>query len=166
MAKFYDGTSELTLNNQSNEYAQKVEANEMNPVKAVYLGLLNLGAKKVVDRNQKKYIRITNFVAGITFLGTLVYLTFAIVWDKWYWLYALLSLSVTCLGVFALNSFGRTTASRVTYILGFNLLIFLNTSILQVKGTCSSFANWAISLSLFSASDKVISESLKDSVNS
>ncbi len=126
MAKFYDGSSELTLTNQSNEYAQKVEANEMNPVKAVYLALLNLGADKVVERSQKKYIRITNFVAGITFLGTLVYPTFAIAWDKWYWLYAMLSLSATCLGVLALNSFGRTTASRVTYILGFNLLIFIN----------------------------------------
>jgi len=127
MAKFYESTSELTLTDQSNEYTQKVEANEMNLLKSVYLGLLNLGANTVTDRNQKKYIRITNFVAGITFLGTLVYLTFAIFWDKWYWLYAMLSLSITCLGVLALNSFGRITASRVTYILGFNWLIFLNT---------------------------------------
>ena len=63
----------------------------------------------------------------VTFLGTLVYLSFSIVWDKWYWLYAMLSLSLTCLGVLFLNSFGRTTASRVTFILGFNRLVYLNT---------------------------------------
>ncbi len=127
MAKLYENTSELTLTNQSSEYAQKVEANEMNPFRSVYLGLLNLGANTVTNRSQKKYTRITNFVAVITFLGTLVYLTFAIFWEQWYWLYTMVGLSLSCLGVLALNSFGKTTASRVTFILGFNWLVFLNT---------------------------------------
>jgi len=129
MAKLYDSTAELAFTNKPGEYAQKVESNEMNPLKSVYLGLLNLGADTVQQKNQKKYTRITNFVAVITFLGTLVYLSFSIFWDKWYWLYTLLSLSVTCLGVLFLNSFGKTTAARVIYILGFNWLIFLNTLI-------------------------------------
>ncbi|HLP49407.1 MAG TPA: ATP-binding protein [Chitinophagales bacterium] len=127
MAKVYESTSELTFSDNSSEYAQKVEANEMNPVKSVYLSLLNLGTHAVERKNQKKYIRITNFVAIITFLGTLSYLSFAIFWEKWYWLFAMLSLSLTCLGVLALNSFGRTTASRVTFLLGFSSLVLLNT---------------------------------------
>ncbi|HLP19309.1 MAG TPA: ATP-binding protein [Chitinophagales bacterium] len=127
MAKVYESTSELTFTDSPNEYAQKVEANEMNPVKSVYLSLLNLGTHAVERKNQKKYIRITNFVAIITFLGTLSYLSFAIFWEKWYWLFAMLSLSLTCLGVLALNSFGRTTASRVTFLLGFSSLVLLNT---------------------------------------
>ena len=120
-------TSEMTFTERNMEYAQKVEANEMNPIKSVYLGLINLGVDTIAERNQRKYIRITNFVSMLTFLGTLVYLSFSIVWDKWYWLYAMLSLSLTCLGVLFLNSFGRTTASRVTFILGFNWLVYLNT---------------------------------------
>ncbi len=127
MAKSYDSSSELPFTGQPSEYAQKVEANEMNPIKSVYTGLLNLGIKTVTEKHQQKYTRITNFVAVITFLGTLVYLTFSIFWDKWYWFYAMLSLSITCIGVLALNNFGRTTASRVTYILSFNWLIYLNT---------------------------------------
>lgn len=127
MAKVYESTSELTFSDSSSEYAQKVEANEMNPVKSVYLSLLNLGTHAVERKNQKKYIRITNFVAIITFLGTLSYLSFAIFWEKWYWLFAMLSLSLTCLGVLALNSFGRTTASRVMFLLGFSSLVLLNT---------------------------------------
>jgi signal transduction histidine kinase len=127
MAKVYETTSELTFTDMPNEYAQKVEANEMNPVKSVYISLLNLGVDAVERKNQKKYIRITNFVAIVTFLGTLAYLSFAIFWEKWYWLYAMLSLSLTCLGVLALNSFGYITASRVTFILGFSSLVFVNT---------------------------------------
>lgn len=137
MAKVYESTSELTFTEMPNEYAQKVEANEMNPVKSVYLSLLNLGVDAVERKNQKKYIRITNFVAVITFLGTLSYLSFAIFWEKWYWLYTMLSLSITCLGVLALNSFGHINASRVTFILGFSGLVFLNTLFMgaQAHGT-------------------------------
>ncbi len=126
MAKLYDST-ELSFTDKSSEYAQKVQANERNPIMSVYLGLLNLGANYVGEQNQKKYVRITNFVAMLTFVGTLTYLSFAIFWERWYWLSAMIALSLSCLGVLFLNSYGRITASRVLYLLSFSLLTYLNT---------------------------------------
>jgi signal transduction histidine kinase len=126
MAKLYDGTTQLSFSGKNNEYAQKVEENEMNPIRAVYLGLLNMGASKIDKQSQKKYIRITNFMAVITFLGTLIYVCFAVFWEKWDWLFALLSLIITCISVVFFNSLGRTTLSRLTYLIGFNVLVFIN----------------------------------------
>jgi len=126
MAKLYDGTSQLSFSGKQNEYTQKVEANEMNPLKAVYLGLLNMGASSAQQQNQKKYIRITNFMAVITFLGTLIYICFSVFWEKWDWLFALLSLLITCVAVIVFNSLGRSTLARLTYLVGFNLLVFAN----------------------------------------
>jgi signal transduction histidine kinase len=125
MAKLYDNT-ELSFTDKPSEYAQKVEANERNVILSVYLGLLNLGTDAIEGSNQKKYVRITNFVAMLTFLGTLTYLSCAIFWEKWYWLSAMLSLSLSSIGVLVLNSFGRITASRVLFILGFSILSCLN----------------------------------------
>lgn len=125
MAKLYEPTSQLTFTDNQSEYAQKVQANEMNPFKSVYLSLLNLGAQNLQTKRQKKYVRITNFVAIVTVLGTLSYLVFATFWENWHWLLATLSLTVTCIGVLFLNSWGKATLASVTFVLGFNLLGFL-----------------------------------------
>ncbi len=125
MANLYDN-SDLAFSDKSAEYAQKVEANERNPLSAVYLSLLNLGNDTIAEQNQKKYIRITNFVAMVTLMGTLCYLSFAIFWERWYWLYAMLSLSLSCIGVLVLNSVGRTMASRLLFVFSFSLLSYLN----------------------------------------
>lgn len=125
MAKLYEPSSQLTFTDNQSEYAQKVQANEMNPFKSVYLSLLNLGVKNSNTKQQKKLTRITNFVAIVTFLGTLSYLVFATFWENWYWLLAILSLTITCMGVLFINSLGKAKLASVTFILGFNILGFL-----------------------------------------
>ena len=129
MAKLYEPSSEISFTGTGNlsEYAQKVQANEMNVFKSVYLSLLGLGEESVEEKNLRKHIRITNFVALITFAGSLLYLSLGIFWEKWDRLYSTLALTITCFSVLVLNNFGKTLASRVVLILGFNLLVFLNT---------------------------------------
>ncbi|MFN8287917.1 MAG: ATP-binding protein [Chitinophagales bacterium] len=126
MAVFYDNSTELSIKNDEKEFEEKVRDNEMNPVLSVYMGLLNLGTQHVDHHNQQKYIRLCNFVALLTFFGSLVYVGFGIFWDSLYWLAVMASLSLTSVGVLVLNAFGKTNLSRFTYILVVNSLVFLN----------------------------------------
>jgi len=139
MAKLYDSSSEIAFTNKPSEYAQKVEANEMNPVKSVYLSLLSLGGNDVKEKAYQKHIRITNFIAIVTFIGTLTYLSFAVFWEKWPWFFATLSLSITCLFVLFLNSFGRTIVSRVTLVFGFSSLVFLNSLFMGAQTAANNY---------------------------
>ena len=99
MANVQDNAVGLTLSDKTEEYSEKVKANEMNPLVSLYENLLNLGADSVTGKNQKKYMRITNFITINGFLASLVYLTLAILWEKWYWLNANLGMSLLCLCV-------------------------------------------------------------------
>lgn len=126
MAVFYDNSTELSIKSEEKEFEDKVRENEMNPILSVYLGLLDLGIKDVDHHNQQKYIRLCNFVTLLTFAGSLVYVSFAIIWDKWYWLGTLMSLALTCVGILVLNAYGRTNISRFVYLLAVNSLVFLN----------------------------------------
>ena len=124
MANVQDNAVGLSLTDKTAEYSEKVKANEMNPLVSLYENLLNLGAESVAGKNQKKYIRITNFITINGFLASLVYLTLAILWEKWYWLNANLGMSLLCLGVIFLNGFNYTRASRMVFMLGINLFLF------------------------------------------
>ena len=124
MANFQDSAVEFTLSEKTDEYSEKVKANEMNPLVSLYENLLNLGAKSVAGKHQKKYIRITNFITMNAFLASLVYLTLAVLWEQWYWLASTLSMSLMCVCVVFLNGFNYTNLSRLTFMVGVNLLLF------------------------------------------
>ncbi len=134
MAIFYDNTQELTVKSDERDFEEKVRNNEMNPVLSVYLSLLNLGTQDVDHHNQQKYIRLCNFVSLITFIGALIYVVFAIIWENWYWLGAVLALGVTCVSVLMLNSFGKTNISRLVYLLVVNALVYLNALFIGPNG--------------------------------
>ena len=53
MANFQDSAVEFTLSEKTDEYSEKVKANEMNPLVSLYENLLNLGAKSVAGKHQK-----------------------------------------------------------------------------------------------------------------
>ena len=124
MANFQNTVAEMTLTDKTAEYSEKVKANEMNPLASLYENLLNLGADSVADKEQKKYIRITNFITINAFIASLVYLTIAILWERWFWFGANLGMTVVCLLVIFMNGFNYTNLSRLTFMLGVNLALF------------------------------------------
>ena len=139
MANVYDSRAELYMTDKTAEYTEKVRANEMNPLLSVYESLLSLGTKGIAEKSGQKYVRISNFMAINSFAASLVYLTFAILWEKWYWLNSSLALSVTCLIVLFLNGFNKTKASRLTFMFGINLLVFLNGLFIGPEAQGTSF---------------------------
>jgi signal transduction histidine kinase len=139
MANFQDTTAELTFTDKTEEYSEKVKANEMNPLASIYENLLNLGADSVTDKEQKKYIRITNFIAINAFLASLVYLTLAIIWEKWFWFNANLGMTVFCLIVVFMNGFNYTNLSRITFMVGVNIMLFLGIVIMGPLARGESF---------------------------
>jgi signal transduction histidine kinase len=144
MANVYDNTVDFNLTDKTSEYSEKVKANEMNPVLSVYESLLNLGCDVISEKNQKKYIRICNFITINTFVGSLVYLTLAILWEKWFWLNSVLALSLTCLLVLFMNGYGKTNLSRLTFMVGVNLLLFLNALFMGPDAKAENFFVLAI----------------------
>lgn len=127
MGKLYDNSINLSMSDTDAEYAQKVEANEMNPVASVYKSLTSLGSDNVLEKKDRKHIRVSNFIAINYFLGSLVYMAFSLFWENWNLFYAEFALSITCLSILFLNGFGRTNISRLVFMLGVNGLIFLST---------------------------------------
>jgi hypothetical protein len=78
MSNPFNSAVELVMPGKSEEYTEKVKANEMNPVRAVYESLLNLGVEETDDKKIRKFIRITNFGATTIFAASLLYLSMAI----------------------------------------------------------------------------------------
>jgi signal transduction histidine kinase len=126
MANVYENAVKLNLSEKTAEYTETVKANEMNPIVAIYEGLLNLGISTISEKYQRKYIRTANFMAINTFVATIIYLIFSIFWEKWYWLNTIVVFSFLCLGVLFLNSFGKTILSRIAFMLGVNALVMIN----------------------------------------
>ena len=139
MANFQDTTAEMTLTDKTAEYTEKVKSNEMNPLASIYENLLNLGVDSVTDKEHKKYIRITNFITINAFVASLVYLTLAIVWERWFWFNANLGMTVLCVVVIFLNGFNLTNVARVTFMVGVNLMLFLGILIMGPAARGESF---------------------------
>ena len=139
MANFQDTTVEITLTDKTAEYSEKVKANEMNPLTSLYENLLNLGADSVADKEQKKYVRITNFITINGFIASLVYLTMSILWEKWFWFDANLGMSLVCLVVVFMNGFNYVNLSRVTFMVGVNLMLFAGIVIMGPAARGDSF---------------------------
>jgi len=126
MANYPDNVIDLSLTDKTGEYSEKVKANEMNPLVSLFEALLNLGTQSIPDQKQRKYVRITNFIALSTFFASLAYLTMAILWERWIWLEVVLCTSAFCLLVGFMNGFNYTRLSRITYMIGMNFLVFFS----------------------------------------
>jgi hypothetical protein len=94
MANFRDNAIDFSLTDKTAEYSEKVKSNEMNPLVSLYENLLSVGADSDIEKSQKKYVRITNFLTINAFVASLVYLTIAILWEKWFWMYSTLVVSL------------------------------------------------------------------------
>ena len=139
MANFQDSTVGLNMTDKTVEYSETVKANEMNPLVSLYENLLNLGAESVTGKHQKKYIRITNFITINAFIASLVYLTMAILWEKWFWLNANLLMSLLCVAVIFMNGFNYTNVSRITFMIGVNVLLYLGMLVMGPMAHSESF---------------------------
>ncbi len=127
MAKQFDNSVNLSYSDLELEYAQKVEASEMNPIAAVYKSLTNLGTDALEEKKDRKHIRVANFIAINYFLGSVIYLVFSLFWENWNLLFAELAISVSCVLILVLNSFGKINLSRLLFVFGVNGFIFLST---------------------------------------
>jgi signal transduction histidine kinase len=125
MANFQDNAIDFSLTEKTAEYSEKVKANEMNPIVSVYENLLNVGVEFVADKSQKKFVRITNFLTINAFAASLVYLSLAFIWEKWFWLNSILGVSLLCVCVGFMNGFGYTRMAKGSFMIGVNLLLFL-----------------------------------------
>ena len=126
MANNYTSAAELTLTDKAVEYEQKVHNNEINPFTAIYRSLVNLGADFAIERNDRKHVRISNFIALIYFAGSLLYLSFGIIWDKWEWFGIMLGLTFSAILLLVLNAFGKINLSRLLFIVLMNTTLFVS----------------------------------------
>jgi signal transduction histidine kinase len=131
--------NEITLSQEASEYEEQVLANNQNPISAVFNALVNIGTNAVDHHNQQKYIRITNFLALNTFIGSFIYLSIALIWDKWYWLSSTASLCILSLVVIGLNALGNINVSRIIFVLSVNSLVFVNA---LLAGPTASIQNY------------------------
>ena len=85
----------------------------------------NLGVEYVDKSSQAKYIKISNFIAMTSFASSVVYIGLALLWSKVYWFLCVDGLCITSAAVLVLNRYGRIRASRIVYIIGINLFLYL-----------------------------------------
>jgi signal transduction histidine kinase len=126
MQKVYKPTPEVALTVDEKIFNQTIQTNEMNPVMAVFYGLVNLGTDVNDHGRESKYIRAFNFIAALTFAITLVYLVLAIFWEKPVWVALLSAAEVICFTALVLNGYGLVNVSRYLYITAINLLIYFS----------------------------------------
>lgn len=99
---------------------------DVNFFSSALQSLMNLGINDVPHHNQQKYIRVTNFVALNSLAASLFYTILAFFWDQWYWMIATMALGLVCAFVLLLNSKGKTNASRLLYLFGVSLAVYVN----------------------------------------
>lgn len=126
MANEYSNTAEFSLTDKAVEYEQKVHNNEINPFTSIYRSLVNLGADAVIERSDRKHVRISNFIALIYFAGSVLYLSFGIIWEKWEWFGIISGLSLSSIVLLVMNAFGKIDASRILFIVLMNFTLFVS----------------------------------------
>lgn len=126
MAKLYN-TPGVAFTDKPEQYRETLAQNEMNPLRSVYRSLVNMGAANSTTAKEKKHTTITNFIAINSFIGSLVYLVIAIIWDNWFYFGSVAILTVASMATILLNSFNYNISARILYILGINVAVFFNT---------------------------------------
>lgn len=126
MQKVYKSTPEASLSVNERIFNQTLQTNEMNPVKAVLLSLINLGTDANNHTRESKHIRAFNCIAALTFVITLIYLVVAIFWENAVWISILSTAEVICLGALVLNGYGQVNTSRFLFITAVNVLVYLS----------------------------------------
>lgn len=131
--------SEISFSDTGADYERKVKENMQNPISSVYNNLLDLGIEDVDHHNQQKYIRITNFVTINTFLGSLVYLVLAVLWDNWSFFMGVFALTGVSVSILFMNAYGKVNLSRFTYLFGVNMIVFMNALMVGPSARMESF---------------------------
>lgn len=131
--------SEISFSDTGANYERKVKENMQNPISSVYNNLLDLGIENVDHHNQQKYIRITNFITINTFVGSLVYLVLAVLWDNWSFFMGVFGLTGVCVSILFMNAYGKVDLSRFTYLFGVNMIVFVNALMVGPSARMESF---------------------------
>ncbi len=126
MEKIYKPTDQLTLHGNEIEYARTLENNNMNPVRAVLVNLLNLGVEGLSNRKEKKYVRSSNVIFVLSSILTMVYLAVAIFSDSVQWTTLLAFAEFISLIALVLNGYGKINVSRYIFVGGINVIMFLS----------------------------------------
>ena len=145
MAKLYN-TPGVAFTDKPEQYRETLAQNEMNPLRSVYRSLVNLGVSSNSSTKEKKHTTITNFIAINSFIGSLVYLVIAIIWDSWFYFGSVALLSAASLATLLLNSFHHNIAARILFIVGINVSVFFNTLVSGSETGADSFLILAVVL--------------------
>jgi signal transduction histidine kinase len=131
------------LSGKSGAYTTKAPL--ISRLLSVYNQILRFGLEGISDKNLQKHIRFTNLLAVNTLIGSILYLLAAAVFsDNFYWMNAVLALSLTCGGVLAMNARGKTSLSRPVFLLGFNMCLFLSALFIGPAAQTEEFLMLAI----------------------
>lgn len=145
MAKLYN-TPGVAFTDNPDKYHQTLAQNEMNPLRSIYRSLVNMGVANSSTAKEKKHTTITNFIAINSFIGSLVYLVIAIVWDSWFYFGSVALLSIASFCTVLLNSFHHNISARVLFIAGINVSVFFNTLVSGNQTGADSFLLLAVVL--------------------
>lgn len=145
MAKLYN-TPGVAFTDKPDEYRETLAHNEMNPLRSIYRSLVNMGVANSITAKEKKHTTITNFIAINSFIGSLVYLIIAIIWDSWFYFGSVAILSIASVATVLLNSYQHNISARILFILGINVSVFFNTLFTGSETGADSFLILAVVL--------------------
>lgn len=146
MDKLYNNLQGTAFTDKPREYNETIAANEMNPLRSIYRSLVNMGVANSSTAKEKKHTTITNFIAINSFIGSLVYLVIAIVWDSWFYFGSVAILAVASFCTVLLNSFHHNISARILFITGINVSVFFNTLVSGSETGADSFLILAVVL--------------------
>jgi signal transduction histidine kinase len=145
MAKLYN-TPGIAFTDKPEQYRETLAQNEMNPLRSVYRSLVNMGVANSTTAKEKKHTTITNFIAINSFIGSLVYLVIAIIWDSWFYFGSVAILTAASVATILLNSYHHNISARILYIVGINVAVFFNTLVSGSETGADSFLILAVVL--------------------
>jgi signal transduction histidine kinase len=121
----YHNTFEIHAGQYSTKAPQSIKkASIPEQLVSCYLSVQNLGTEYVQQKNQVKYIQISNFIAMTSFVSSVVYIVLSILWAKVFWFMCVDSLCVASVAVLTLNKYGRINASRYLFLVAVNLTLY------------------------------------------
>ncbi|MCW5909112.1 MAG: hypothetical protein KIS94_14700 [Chitinophagales bacterium] len=125
MKKLSTSLHEVAISGNEKVYSDTIEANELNPLLAVYNIIINVGTS-VAHTRDVKYVRAFNFIVSLTFLVTLGYLAAAIFWESWVWISLLTAGELLCITSLTLNAYGKINISRYLFLIVINVLMYVS----------------------------------------
>jgi signal transduction histidine kinase len=122
---FYTSGISLPLNEAAIKPDKQYRSGIYKQLVRAYLQILYLGTPYVKEKKQLKYIKISNFVAMMALIASVVYMALSIIMGNLLLLSVLSCLFPISIGTLYLNKIGKLDLSRVGFIIPVSILLYI-----------------------------------------